>query len=147
MQTEKIRQKTKISKDVVRTSPYMYLSDLKEERTDDLILQSISLMCEYYMLDTESVSMTDEEIEAGIDFCEFKIVELSDLLDSFHLKREYKTFTHIGHALDIITHGEVENFSVMSVYVELQSEINSGLNQLYLCLNILNKIKKDLYDN
>jgi hypothetical protein len=127
-----------------KVSPYKFISDLKDELEDDLILKHIIILCNLYL--TSNHISDEDEIKFAIDFLKTKINELDDLKSSFEIQTNIGPFARIGHALDSITViDDLKSFNAKSLYMDLSYNIDTLIGDLITYLNILNKIMIEFY--
>ena len=107
-------------------------------------MYSINIICSDYLHNGLSDEVSSEEIEAAYIFCNTKISELTDIRDGLKLKHKSNSFQRIGHSLDLITHNDLSEFNILSVFYQLESELNSVIERLSTLLDIIIKMNKEL---
>lgn len=131
----------------IEINPYRYLTDLSEERSDDVIVKNIKYFC-MNVIQNPSVAFeySREDVLDILEFILMKHEEVTELQEKLQMPDIEDPFTQIGHSLDLITvQDDIQGkMDMRSVYYSLSSQLTNARDLLDFCTVTLNSVL-DLY--
>jgi hypothetical protein len=126
-----------------KLSPYKYMSNMIDETSDDEKLENTEIICIELLTVDDEYKLHKDDLEIVLrclTFCKEKLIEITNIKNTFKLSTVGGPFSRIGHSLDMLTcQDELDSFSDISIYTELSFNIDDLSSKLNMYIIILSK--------